>query len=632
MRFRAFALALLLPLTLGADVLVLTDGRKLSGSVKEKPDGYEITVEGQTLAFGKEEVARHLKSPKELLADAEKNYEEAKRIYTESVNLTDGKQAEAKMREALPKVTKAREAYAEARDLFPDGYPELDSALVNVMKLMRLVREKLGSQIASGEAPSAAPPVVKAKESPPPPPPPPTSTAKPAEPVTPEPPKPAVEAKMTASAAEAYAILVDPLRRADPALREGARALFRGEGARNDLSMAGYVFLSRDDYDWGLKKDVLEVKGGTSYKGRLLKRSDTVHALVMGEGREVRLRKAADGWYVSPPGGSESKAADVKLDTTSSECYVALQEFFKALDLSKLDSLTDGELAEGVKFLSIRTKSLKAKGEDVEALSLFVAALASWLVAKNKGTSTSELEASFRDLGWEKSEYGAVWGTKAGLAMDDYRKWMASGEFGLAVVQFQNDYKTLPDLNVRYALGLLMILKSLADNRAYNKAAAYLELHSRTTSTARQREHLLALAKSVRDASPCLACGGTSKVNCNVCRGKVKINVQCGKCGGSGKINSLRGIVVCSGCAGQGTFRNVDCPKCKASPGKLDCKARGCDKPVKPPTFESFAEAYKCGLCRGLGSVLRHAAYPCPECSGIGLILQPKADPAKLLK
>jgi DnaJ-class molecular chaperone len=112
----------------------------------------------------------------------------------------------------------------------------------------------------------------------------------------------------------------------------------------------------------------------------------------------------------------------------------------------------------------------------------------------------------------------------------------------------------------------------------------------------------------------------------------VKINVQCGKCGGSGRINSLRGIVTCAGCAGQGIFRNVDCPKCKSSPGKVDCKARGCDKPVKPPTFDSFAEAYKCGLCRGMGSVLRHAAYPCPECSGIGLILQPKADPTKLLK
>lgn len=579
-------LALALPL--GADVLVLKDGRKLSGSVKEKPDGFEITVEGQTLAFGKEDVDRHLKSPKDLTGDAEKNYEEAKRIYTEATSMTDDKKAEAKMREALPKVTKAREAYAEARDLFPDGHSDLDAQLVNVMKLMRLVREKLGSQIASGEAPPpAAPPIVKPKESPP--------------PVAVETPKPVVEVKPTNSAAEAYAILVDPLRRADPGVREGARALFKA--AKGDYAMAGYVFLSRDDYEWGLVQDV----AGTN-KGRL--RGDV---LLLPDRREIKVA-----------------AKDVKVGVPS-ETFTALQDYFKALDMARIEELPDADVAEGVKFLSMKTKELKGKGQDVDALSLFVAALASGLIAKNKGTPTKDLEAAFKDLGWEKSEYGAVWGTKAGLAMDDYRKWMASGEYGLAVVQFQSEHKALPELNVRYALGLLMVLKALADNRAYNKAAAYLELQARTTPTARSREHLLALAKSVRTESPCMACGGAHKVNCATCKGKTKLNLQCGKCGGSGAVNSFNGVIRCNVCNGQGGFKNVDCKKCAVT-GKVECKARGCEKAVKPPTFETFAEAYKCGLCRGMGSVLKHAAYPCPECSGIGLILQPKADPTKLLK
>jgi hypothetical protein len=568
-------------LPLGADVLVLSDGRKLSGSVKEKPDGYEIVVEGQTLAFGKDE-AKHYKSPKDFTGDAEK-------IYTEAVSIEDGKKAEAKMREALPKVTKAREAYAEARDLFPDGYSDLDASLVNVMKLMRLVREKLGSQIASGEAPAVAPPIVKAKESPP--------------PVPADAPKPpVVEAKPANSAAEAFAILVDPLRRADASVREGARALFKA--SKGEHAMAGYVFLSRDDYDWGLTQDVVDLKG-TVQKGRL--RGQT---LILADRREVKI------------------SADAKVTKAApTEVFAALQDFFKALDLAKLEEMADADVTEGVKLLAAKTKDLKGKGQDVEALTLFIASLASGLIAKNKGTPSKELEAAFKDLGWEKSEFGAVWGTKAGLAMDDYRKWMASGEYGLAVVQFQNDYKAQPELNVRYALGLLMVLKALADNRAYNKAATYLELQSRTAPTSPSRDHLIALAKSVREESPCMACGGTA-----TCKGKVKINVQCGKCGGSGQINSLRGIVGCTGCNRQGTFKNVDCPKCKATPGKADCKARGCDKPVKPPTFDSFAEAYKCGLCRGMGSVLKHAAFPCPECSGIGLILQPRADPTKLLK
>ncbi|HYF01653.1 MAG TPA: hypothetical protein VEJ18_22220, partial [Planctomycetota bacterium] len=252
-------------------------------------------------------------------------------------------------------------------------------------------------------------------------------------------------------------------------------------------------------------------------------------------------------------------------------------------------------------------------------------------LSKNKGAPTKDLEAAFKDLGFEKSEYGAVWGTKPGLAMDDYRKWLASGEYGLAIVQFQNDYRSVTEFPVKYALGLLHVFKALADNRAYNKAAAYLELTARSAPTPGGRDHLIALAKSIRSESPCMACAGTHEVNCSACKGKQRLNLQCGKCGGSGKLNSFNGVIACSVCKGQGYFRNVDCPKCKAK-GKTECKARDCDKPVKPPTFDSFADAFKCGLCKGQGSLMRHVAYPCPECAGIGLIVQPKSDPSKVLK
>lgn len=588
---RALFLALLLALPAAADVLILKDGRKLSGSVKEKPDGYEVIVEGQTVAFPKDEVARHLKSPAELTVDAKKSYEEAKAIYAEAVNIEDGKQAEAKMREALPKVTKAREGYAEARDLFPDGHADLDSSLVNVMKLMRLVREKLGSQIASSGAP--APPVVEAKEEAPP------DVAKP----------PVAEAKPTSSIAEAFAVVVDPARRAEPSVREGARALLKSLAADKkpaaDLAMAAYVFLSRDDYEWGLTADVV-----AGQRGRVVKRSDTLQVLVLADKREVRIEAGAKVDLAQP-----------------GEALSTLQEYFKTLDVEKL-----GESPAAALKLAAKLKELRGKNAPAEPLALFAAGEASVLLGASKGAAAKDLEPAFKDLGWEKSEFGLVWGAKAGLAMDDYRKWMSSGEYGLAVVQFQSDYKGVGDLNVRYAMGLLQVLKALADNRGYTKAASYLELQSRTAPTSASRDHLTALGRSVRLGSPCMACGGSSKVNCTTCRGKVKINIQCGKCGGSGQVNSLRGIVRCTGCNGQGTFKNVDCPHCKATPGKADCKARGCDKPVKPPTFDSFATAYKCGLCKGQGSLFRHAAYSCPECAGIGLILQPKSDPTKLLK
>src|SRR5436190_17545364 len=127
--------------TARGDGLILADGRKLSGRVVEKPDGYEVTVEGQTLGIAKADVKTWYKSPKEVLGDADKQVEDAKKLYSEAVVMSDEKAAELKFREALPKVQKAREAYVEARELFPDGYPALDEQLVNVMKLMRLVRE-----------------------------------------------------------------------------------------------------------------------------------------------------------------------------------------------------------------------------------------------------------------------------------------------------------------------------------------------------------------------------------------------------------------------------------------------------------------------------------------------------------
>src|SRR6185503_5092720 len=142
------------------DGIILADGRKLSGRVVEKPDGYEVTVEGQTVGFTKAQVKHWFKHPKEVLGDADKLVEDAKKLYSEAVVMTDEKAAEAKFREALPKVQKAREAYVEARELFPDNYPELDSQLINVMKLMRLVRERFHSQLMGADAP------VKAKEAP----------------------------------------------------------------------------------------------------------------------------------------------------------------------------------------------------------------------------------------------------------------------------------------------------------------------------------------------------------------------------------------------------------------------------------------------------------------------------------
>jgi len=97
MRRTIFTLAILslaVSTALG-DGIILADGRKLAGRVVEKADGYEVTVEGQTVGFTKAEVKQWFKSPKEVLGDAEKQVEEAKRLYSEAVVMSDEKAAEA---------------------------------------------------------------------------------------------------------------------------------------------------------------------------------------------------------------------------------------------------------------------------------------------------------------------------------------------------------------------------------------------------------------------------------------------------------------------------------------------------------------------------------------------------------
>jgi len=542
------------------DALVLKDGRKVIGHVADKKDHYEVQVESQTLTFDKGDVQQWIKSPRELTGDVESLVNDAKRLYSEAVDTKDEKTADQKFREALPKVQKAREALTEARDLFPDGYADLDMQLVNVMKLMRLVRERIHSAIASGEP-------VKTKDAPLP-----TVTPK----IDPLPTAPELKVEPPPASfglVDALGLLADPAKRADEKKRAQAREYLKkasdGISPLSDLAMAASVCLSRDDRDWKL----------------------------------------------------------------TAETSGALQAFFKAAPADKLEALSDKEVGEGVKLLAAKVKDLRLKGTDpsVDALSLLAAGTSSSLLAKTR-KATPDLEAAFKDLGFEKSEYGEIWGRKDGLAMDDYRKWASTGEYALGIVHFQKDYSTLPELGPKYALGLLLTYKAIQDNRAFNRAAVQFEILARTGATPALRDHLAALAKSIRAESPCPACGGTHKINCNVCRGKTKFNAQCGQCGGSGRINQFTGgIVTCPTCKGVGTFKDVKCEKCKQT-GKIDCKARGCEHEVKPPTFESFAQAFKCPTCTGRGILTRYVAYPCPDCMGLGLILQPKAEPAKLAK
>ncbi len=597
---RIVGLFLLLALPCFADVLDLADGRRLVGDVAEKNGVYSIRIDGEELTFSKEDVKLWIKSPKEMLGDADKSVEAAKKLYLEALNEKDDKKADAMFHDALPMVRKAREAYAEARECFPQGHAELDDALVNIMKLMRLVRERCGSQIASSG------PVIKTSE-------PPKPEVKP-EPPKPEPPKPAGSPEERLAAA--LAIARQPEKRGDYGQRAAARAAL--DGVTSPMGRALSVFLLLDDKDWGLVTDTVWIKAASfeqSYSGRLLKRTDTEMRLVTPQG-ELRLWKGTP-WKVALPGGQPFEAVEVKVaEDVKGPAFEPLQAWLSggATDLKPL--------VDAVK--AIQAKDASAR---VDALLVFLGGVIDALLGV---AVTDDLLKTAAAVGWKKPEWGNLVGTNDGIALECFHRWLSVGLLDMALVEFGKEYGNSSSFSVQYARGILLTLRALQAGRMYDKAYIHFETMAKSATSSVVKEHLLAMAKSIRAAAPCKLCAGTQKVKCATCHGKTKLNLQCNFCGGSGKKQTLKGVVQCPGCKGVGTFQNVDCPKCKAT-GIVDCKVKGCTV-VPAPKQESMFSASVCDLCHGRGTLYERVALTCPECAGIGLFFWPKSDPRKGLK
>lgn len=220
---KVLAFLLLLASTLFADVVVLKDGTRVAGRVVEKAEFYEVTADGALRTFLKEEVQRVVKSPAEFLGDADKLFDEARADYHKAIALADTAPRNALLKEAIAKVTRARESYSTALDLFPeDGH--LGKQIMLLMQLMRLLRERVSHDDIGG-------PMVG------------TGTARPAPIVTLQP-------------DDALSTLLDPARRNDPARRAAAVASFRGQ--RTDLAAAAIMFLLKSDAEMKLEGPALK--------------------------------------------------------------------------------------------------------------------------------------------------------------------------------------------------------------------------------------------------------------------------------------------------------------------------------------------------------------------------------------
>ena len=136
-RLLALVLVFLASSGLSADVLVLTDGRKISGSVSKSQDEYVVRSDGKVLHFRKTLVDRWCKTPKEYLGDKEALANEAKAEFLEARRASDPAVQGEHLKAAREKNAEARHAIVETRQLFPHGYPELDRAILQIVRLDR---------------------------------------------------------------------------------------------------------------------------------------------------------------------------------------------------------------------------------------------------------------------------------------------------------------------------------------------------------------------------------------------------------------------------------------------------------------------------------------------------------------
>lgn len=232
MRTALFLLLITGPLA--ADVVLLKDGRAFNGRVSVKPTHFEVKQGTVLRTFLKEEVDKVLKNPKEILGNADALYVEARDVIKKVVEQGIQPGQNPVLKSAIDKTTKAREIYARARDLFPESkYSFLDKKLMQVMMLMRIGRDRLGSEIArkpSGPRfrPSAAPANAPAG---------------------------------TLIADDALSVLRDALKRADASKRALASNAFKTQRINSpnsyDMATAAMLFLRKSDADWGLTGESL---------------------------------------------------------------------------------------------------------------------------------------------------------------------------------------------------------------------------------------------------------------------------------------------------------------------------------------------------------------------------------------
>ena len=230
---RLVLILLLVPGVATADVVVLKSGEMVSGRVVRKSQHLEVTTSAGLRTYPFDEIEKLVKNPKELLGDADAQYEQSKKEFGALLNAGLQPGQNVPLKAAMAKALMAREAYGVARSAFPESkYDSLDTKIVRIMQLLRMIRGRMGSgshgAIINPQG-RAAVPVGKAF----------AAVGRPGKPLTP------------AGRNEAREILL---------------AIRKGTPASRSLATAAAVYLSRTPSDWGIEGE--KAKAFEEYLGK----------------------------------------------------------------------------------------------------------------------------------------------------------------------------------------------------------------------------------------------------------------------------------------------------------------------------------------------------------------------------
>ena len=605
---------------LRADVVILKDGGKVVGRVKEKGTHYEVTTDVGLRTFLKEEVERVVTTPEPFLGDADALYEEAKKDYQKAATL-DTRAAEKNqvLKESVKKLNKAREQVAGTRELFPgDKYSSLDKKLVRIMMLLRMARSSFTSERIEPRRPRLP------------------SGATPA-PRAPAPADPAVLEK-------AFATLVDVAKRTEQSTRKRAHDVFHdhraSSGGLHDLVTAAMLFLARSDGDWKLTGPALEeiqkyfsrpwLKNfakltpashleATSYlTGRIaaIRSSDA-------RGAVDALALFALGHLGYAPGGAEREKQAREAGFEAAHGRVGTVEGLALADMHSWIGEGNYDLA-----MAAFVNEHKRRADTPGVRLIWSWALLHHAIEKRKGFErpVKALAAIRGPNAAAKAHFTAV-----RKSIQDITPCIGCGGEGW-----------LRCTNCHGKKEIIVICPRCKGKRLLkNRSGTYLFCNACSFTGIRAR----LVCRKCKDGffdcrrcklPKCTACGSSGRTPCKTCKGSRIMRVKCVGCKGYGLDMTAqaggRGFTdydsyLCKVCAGTGHSSVQNCSACPN--GFIDCTR--CEPLRKPPAIEDICDVTACTTCEGRGSLFRGAEWTCHRCLGLGLRLVPLADPDKVL-